>query len=123
MSLFDDTNRRLPAITELCYAVTTLAVQAYDAALSDSEIRIKFLASDNQRCVFTHALLRLSSSSAALRNMRCSQNLAMIFQTTFNGFAKNKLKSLGRRKSEPPAKMQQTTRKLCNELSCKHSDV
>ena len=51
MSLFDDTNRRLSAITELCYAVTTLAVEAYNAVLSDSEIRVKFLASDKQRCV------------------------------------------------------------------------
>ena len=42
MSLFDDANRRLSAITELCYAVTTLAVQAYDAVLLDSETRIKF---------------------------------------------------------------------------------
>ena len=32
--LYDDTNRRLSAITELCYAVTTLAVQAYNAVLS-----------------------------------------------------------------------------------------
>ena len=38
MSLFDDTNRRWSAITELSYAVTTLAMQAYDAVLSDSEI-------------------------------------------------------------------------------------
>ena len=66
MSLFDDTKRRLSAITELCYVVTTLAVQAYNAVLSDSEIRVKFLASDKQRCVFTQALLYLSSSSAAV---------------------------------------------------------
>ena len=65
MSLFDDTNRRLSAIAELCYTVTALAVQAYNVVLSDSEIRIKFLASNKQRCVFTQALLRLSSSSAA----------------------------------------------------------
>ena len=38
MSLFDDTNGRLSAITELCYAVTALSVQAYNAVLSDSEI-------------------------------------------------------------------------------------
>ena len=56
--LYDDTNRRLSAITELCYAVTTFAVQAYNAVLSDSEIWIKFLSSDKQRCVFTQALLR-----------------------------------------------------------------
>ena len=97
MSLFDDTNRRLSAITELCYAVTTLAEQAYNAVLSDSKIRIKFLASDKQRCVFTQALLRLSTSSAAVLNKRCSQsheNHALIFQTAFNCFAKNELKSL-----------------------------
>ena len=72
MSLFDDTNRRLSAITELCYAVT-LAVQAYNAGISDSEIRIEFLASDKQRCIFTQALLRVSSSSAAVLKKRCSQ--------------------------------------------------
>ena len=33
MPLFDDANRRLSAITELCYAATTLAVQAYNAVL------------------------------------------------------------------------------------------
>ena len=49
MSLFDDANRRLSATTELCYAATTLAMQAYNAVLSDSEIRIKFLASDKQQ--------------------------------------------------------------------------
>ena len=49
MSLFNDANRRLFAITELCNAVTTLAVQAYNAGFLDSEIRIKFLASDKQR--------------------------------------------------------------------------
>ena len=48
MSLFDNTNRRLSAITELCSAVTALAVQAYNAVLSDSEIRIKFLTSNKQ---------------------------------------------------------------------------
>ena len=66
MSLFDDTKQRPSAITELCYVVTTLAVQAYNAVLSDSEIRVKFLASDKQRCVFTQALLYLSSSSVAV---------------------------------------------------------
>ena len=108
MSFFSDANRHLSAIIELCYAVTTLAPQAYNAVLSDSEIRIKFLASDNQRCVFAQALLRLSSSSAAVLKKRCSQNhgnLALIFQTTFSCFAKNELKSLSYRKSEPPAKM------------------
>ena len=50
------------------------------------------------------------------------ENLALIFETAFNCFAKNELKSLSCRKSEPPAKMQRTTRKLCKELSCKHSD-
>ena len=126
MSLFDNTNRRLSAITELCHAVTALAVQAYNVVLSDSEIRIKFLASNKQRCVFTQALLRLSSSSAAFLKKSCSQNhenFALIFQTAFNCFAKNELKSLSCRKSEPPAKMLRTTRKLCNEPSCKHSDV
>ena len=95
MSLFDDTNRRLSAVTELCYAVTALAVQAYNVVLSDSEIRIKFLASNKQRCVFTQALLRLSSSSAAFLKKSCSQNhenFALIFQTDFNCFAKNELK-------------------------------
>ena len=48
MSLFDNINRRLSAIIKLCYAVTALAVQAYNAVLSGSEIRIKFLASDKQ---------------------------------------------------------------------------
>ena len=126
MSLLDDTNRRLSAITELCYAVTALAVQAYNVVLSDSKIRIKFLASNNQRCVFTQALLRLSSSSAAFLKTSCSQNhenFALIFQTVFNCFTKNELKSLSCKKSEPHAKMQQITRKLCNEPSCKHSDV
>ena len=47
-SLFDDANRRSSARTELCYAVSTLAVQVYSAVLSESEIRIKFLASDKQ---------------------------------------------------------------------------
>ena len=97
MSIFDDTNRRLSAVTELCYAVTILAVQAYDAVLSDSEIRIKFLVSDKQQFVFTQALLRLSSSSAAVFEKRCSQNheknLALIFQIAFKCFAKNELKS------------------------------
>ena len=46
MSLFDDANRRSSARTELCYAVTNLAAQVYNAVLSKSEIRITFLASD-----------------------------------------------------------------------------
>ena len=120
MSLFDDTNRRLSATTKLCYAVTALAVQAYNVVSSDSEIRIKFLASNKLRCVFTPALLRLSSSSVAFLKKSCSQNhekFALIFQTAFNCFAKNELKSLRCRKSEPPAKMQRTARKLCNEPS------
>ena len=66
MSLFDDANREgLSAAIELCYAVTALSVQAYIAVLLNSEFRSKLLASDNQRCVFAQALLRLSSSSAA----------------------------------------------------------
>ena len=60
--------------TELCCAVTTLAVQAYNAVSSDSKIRIKFLASDNRQCDFTQALFRLCSSSAAILNKRGSQN-------------------------------------------------
>ena len=46
MSVFDNTNQCVSAITELCYAVITLAVQAYNAVLSASKIQIKFLASD-----------------------------------------------------------------------------
>ena len=78
-----------------------------------------------QQCAFTQMLLRLSSSPAAVLK-RCSQNhenLALIFQTAFSYCAKNELKSLSCRKSEPPAKMQRTTRKLNNKPSFKHSDV
>ena len=97
LSLFDDANRGgLSAPTELCYATTALAVQAYNAVLSESEIRSKLLASDNQRYIFTQALLRLASSSGAVLSKHCSQtheNLALIFQTAFNYcFAKNQLK-------------------------------
>ena len=38
MSFFDDANRCLSAPNELCYAVTTLSVQAYNAFLSASDI-------------------------------------------------------------------------------------
>ena len=69
MSLFDDANRRLSAITELCYAVTTLVVQGYIAVLSHSGIRTKFLYLINsdvfllKRCCvfFVHQLLSLTS--------------------------------------------------------------
>ena len=72
-----------------------MAVQAYNVVLSDSKIRIKLSASVNQRCVFTQALLRLSSSSAAVHNKRCSQNhenLTLIFETALKCFANNELK-------------------------------
>ena len=104
-----------------------LAVQAYNAVLSESEIRSKLLASDNQHYIFTQALVRLASSSAAVLGKHCSQtheNLALIFQTAFNYcFAKNELKRLNCKKSQPPAKMQRTARKLSSKSSFKHSNV
>ena len=59
MSLFDDTNRRLSTPNEVCYAVTTLTVQAYNATvfyqLATFESNFWHLITS---CVFTRALLR-----------------------------------------------------------------
>jgi len=113
MVLFDDANRGgLAAPTELCYSITALAVQSYNAVSSDSEAKMRLLTVNNQRPVFARALLLLASTnSVALLNQQCSNkhdNFDLVVQAAFNCFAKNELKRLNCQKAEPPAKMQRT---------------
>ena len=116
----------LSAPTELCFAVTALAVQAYNAISSDVNIKMKLLTSGSDQCaLFTKALrLFASSRSVSVLNQVCSkqhENFDVVVQSAFNCFAKNELKRLNSRKAEPPAKMQRTARKLNSSTSVKKS--
>ena len=125
-ALFDDANRGgLSAPTELCFATTALAVQAYNAISTDDETKMKLLTGNEHRAVFAKALHRLASStSAAVLNQQCSQqheNFDSVVQAAFNCFAKNELKRLNCKKADPPAKMQRTARKLNSRATAKQS--
>ena len=127
MALFDDADRgRLSAPTELCFAVTALAVQACNAISSHVNMKMKLLTSgSDQRALFTKALrLFASSRSVSVLNQVClkqHENFDAVAQSAFNCFAKNELKRLNSGKAEPPAKMQRTARKLNSSTSVKKS--
>ena len=117
--LFDIANRDgLSMPTEICFTVTSLAVQCYNAIEADESIKRRLLAMNNQRAGFLHAVSCIAKQSDfihVLLDMKCSvrhNNFDPIIKCAFNCFAKNELKHLNAPKLEAPAKMCRTVRKL-----------
>ena len=116
----------LSAPTKLCFAVTALTIQAYTAISSDGNMKMKLLTSGTeQRAIFTKALhLFASSGCLSVLNQPCSkqhENFDVVVQSASNCFARNEPKRLNCRRTEPPAKMQRTVRKLNSSMSAKNS--
>ena len=83
--------------TELCFAITALAVQCY-AAISGNVIMMRrLLTCGNQRQVFMNAVCKMSCSMKILSNLvhvkcrYCHENFCLILHSVFNCCAKNQL--------------------------------
>ena len=86
--------------TDYCFAVCSMAVQAYDSIISDKVLKQKLMKFSNQRYAFVQILSNVAKFSEALstaKYLSCNQmhvNFKLIVQTAFNCFAKNELKRL-----------------------------
>ena len=116
--LFDIANRGgLSMPTEICFTVTSLAVQCCNAIEADESIKKRLLAMNNQRGGFLHAVSCVAKQSNFIRvllDIKCSvghRNFDSIIKCAFNCLAKNELKRLNAPKLEVPAKMSRTVRK------------
>ena len=117
--LFDIANRGgLSMPTEICFTVTSLAVQCYNAIEADESVRKRVFAMNNQRAGFLHALSCIAKQSdfiLVLLDIKCSaghNNFNSLIKCAFNSVTKNESKRLNASKLEVPAKMSQTVRKL-----------
>ena len=85
---------------DYCFAVCSMAVQAYDSIISDKVLKQKLMKFSNQRYAFVQILSNVAEFSEAFstaKYLSCSQmhvNFKLIVQTAFNCFAKNELKRL-----------------------------
>ena len=83
--------------TEICFTVTSLAVQCYNAIEADESVRKKLLAMNNLRAGFLHAVSCIAKQSDfihVLLDIKCSagcNNFEPIIKCAFNCFAKNEL--------------------------------
>ena len=113
--------------SELCFMVTTLAVQYFSAISANSDIMKKLMCCQNQREVFVNAVRQVAESSAILGGLlfvECDashNNFDLITQTAFNCFAKNELKRMNSKSipEDMPARKQRKIRKLSSKGSCK----
>ena len=126
--LFDDADRGgLVGPSELCFAVTALAVQSYAAISSNEDMKNHVMLADNPRSLFVASLSQLVQSRplyAPLFSKKCDKNhnnFALIVQCAFNFFSGNELKRINSRKNEPPAKMSRTARKLTGKTTLRNS--
>ena len=93
--LFDIANHGgLSMPTEICFTVTSLAVQCYNAIEADESVRKRLLAMKNQRVRFLHAVSCIAKQSDfihVLLDIKCSadhNNFDPIIKCAFNCFAK-----------------------------------
>ena len=110
--------------TELCFGVTTLAVQYYTAISGNSNIMKKLLCCQNQQAVFVEAVCDvvqafLCGGPLFVRCESSHDNFVPIIQTAFNCFAKNELKRINCKATpaELPAKNLRKIRKLTSKVS------
>ena len=94
--LFGMANRvGLSEPTELCFAITALAVQCYAAIMMR-----RLLTCGNQRQVFMSAVCKMSCSMKIISNLvhvkcpYCHKNFYLILHGVFNCCAKNQLKRM-----------------------------
>ena len=95
----------LSSPTEMCFAVTALAVQYYNAILSDQNILTKLLLEKNQCATFVQAVCIVTSAVnlSSILSHQCSVghvNFQLILKRVFNCFAKIELKHLNVLKSD-----------------------
>ena len=109
--------------SDYCFAVCTLAVQAYEVLTSNADAKKILLQYRNQRCAFIQAVsnaIETSNLYLSFKNLYCEQNhqnFEILLQTAFNCFAKNELKRMNQSQREAPAKMKRTVRKLSAKTS------
>ena len=88
----------LSAPSELCFSITKLAVQSYNATSFDDQIKMKFFSMNNQQLIFVSVVTRfveqseIFSSSIRLNCANGHANFHLMMQCAFNCFAKNELK-------------------------------
>ncbi len=100
-SLFEMADRGgLSSPTEMCFAVTAIAVQYYHAVMLNQSVMAKLLLEKNQRATFVEAACTVASSSTEFSSIATHQcaaghvNFQLNLQRVFNCFAKNELKRL-----------------------------
>ena len=80
--------------TEMCFAVTAIAVQCYNAVMLNQSVMAKLLLEKNQRPTFVEAVCTVASSSTEFSSIATHQcaaghvNFQLVFQRVFNCFAK-----------------------------------
>ena len=117
--------------TYYCFAVCSMAVQAYDSIISDEVLKQKLMKFSNQRYAFVQILSNVAEFSevlSAAKYLSCGQmhvNFKLFLQTAFNCFAKNDLKRLNQCQVDAPSKMSRSVRKLTAKSSenCKHAQI
>ena len=115
------------ALSELCFAITALAVQSYSAVSSNEDMKKHLMLADNPRSLFVSSQSQLVQSRplyAPLFFKKCGKNhnnFALIVQCAFNCFSRNELKRINSRKYESPAKMSRTAQKLTSKTTLRNS--
>ena len=111
--------------TELCFGVTSIAVQYYSTIICCDRIEQALFRCKNQQSVFLNAVrdtvwkLKVMCS---LLDTKCESghvNFDLIIQTAFNCFAKNEPKRFDSKPSlgDPPKKDSRRIRKLASKTS------
>lgn len=111
--------------SELCFAVTEVAVQYFTAIAADESVMQKLFASSNQRSLFIKATVTAASCNdtlCTLTDVKCAfshANFELIVKSAFNCFAKNHLKRLNSRPcpEDPQPKVLRKIRKLTSKAS------
>ena len=103
--------------TDYCFAVCSMAVQAYDSIISDEVLKQKLMKFSNQCYAFVQIqsnVVKFSEVFSTAKYLSCQMhvNFKLILQTAFNCFAKNDLKRLNQCQVDAPTKMSRSVRKL-----------
>ena len=87
----------LSSPTEMCFAVTTVAVQHYNAVMSNQTVMAKLLLEKNQHATFIEAVCTVAFEFSSIASHQCAAghiNFKIIVLRVFNCFEKTELKRL-----------------------------
>ena len=113
----------LAVSTDYCFAVCSMAFQAYDSIISDEVSEQKLLKFTNQRYAFVQILSNVAKFlevHSTAKYLSCGQthvNFKLILQIAFNCFAKKQLKRLNQCQVDAPSKMSRSVREFTAKSS------